>query len=126
MTTASRDSWKILPVPSERMPLDFQARYAPEEWERIQRGFIPEGMSDRWFLFVEGDWLYVHRSWTGAAIYGLRLVPDAEGTRRVAESWVSRDRAIYTGDDPVRERETLADLITALLLTEREPYPGWL
>ena len=126
MTPASRDSWKTLPLPAERMPLDFQARYSPEDWERIRCGHIPEFMGDRWFLFVEGDWLYVHRSWTGAAIYGVRFVRDADGTSLVAESWVSRDRALYTGDDPAEERETLAFIITELLLTQREPYPGWL
>ena len=126
MTPASRDSWKTLPLPAERMPLDFQARYSPEEWERIQRRHIPEFMGDHWFLFVEGDWLYVHRSWTGAAIYGVRFVCDADGASRVAECWVSRDRRLYTGDNPAEERETLAFIITELLLTQREPYPGWL
>jgi len=26
-------------------------------------------MEDKWFIFLEDDWLYLHRSWTGTCVY---------------------------------------------------------
>lgn len=49
--------------------LDFQADYSDEEFERIREGFDPQDMDDKWAMFLEGNVLHLHRSWTGLCVY---------------------------------------------------------
>ena len=72
-------------------------------------------MEDKWFIYLENDWLHFHRSWTGAYIYGLRLERVPSGFC-VAESWVNRNTAQYKGNDTAYDRKLLAFLIDAFLL----------
>ena len=120
--TARRDSWKTLPLPEVRAPLGFEESYTSEEFERIKRGLIPQEMEDKWFVFYEGAWLYLHRSWTGACIYGLRFEPADEGASTV-ESWVSRDTNHYRETRIDYDRAMLKFLIDAFLLGKRVAFP---
>ena len=69
METARRDSWKTRAMPPETAVLDYSAEYSPDEFERLSRGLIPQAMEDKWFVYLEGDVLHFHRSWTGICIY---------------------------------------------------------
>jgi hypothetical protein len=91
---AGRESWKTLPLPERREPLQFDKLLSAADYQVIARGFIPQQMEDKWFVFLESDWLYVHRSWTGVCIYTLRLEAIGDGFR-VAEAWVNRDTKQY-------------------------------
>src|SRR3954451_20658359 len=95
---ATRSCWKTLPLPETRVPLRFERSFTGEEHARIARGLVPGQMEDKWFIFLEDDWLFLHRSWTGACIYAVRLHPEAGGSR-VAEAWVSRESAQYKPTD---------------------------
>ena len=119
---ANRDSWKTLPPPIERADLGYSCHYTGIELARLKRGLIPEDMDDKWFIFFEEPWLYLHRSWTGACIYGLRLEPTPRGAT-VAESWVTRDPDHYKLSPLDYERALLAFLIDALLLGKDTPFP---
>jgi len=92
--TATRESWKTEPLPEIRVQLDFSESYAKDEFDRIKQGVIPREMEDKWFIFYEEPWLYFHRSWTGACIYGVRFESSRSGESAV-ESWVSRDTNQY-------------------------------
>ena len=85
---ATRTSWKTLPLPEARVAVDFTASCTKEEFQRIRRGLIPREMEDKWFIFYEEPWLYLHRSWTGAAstVSGFRVV-------RQAPQWSNHGRA---------------------------------
>ena len=76
MTRATRTSWKTLPAPEQREPLEFAAEFSNAETELLVMGLIPKGMEDKWFVYFDGPahrhgWLLFHRSWTGACIYGI-------------------------------------------------------
>ena len=73
-------------------------------------------MDDKWFVFFENEWLYFHRSWTGACIFGVQLDGSSAGAR-VVEAWASRDRAQYQSPGIEQERELLEHLIRSLLPT---------
>lgn len=120
---ATRQSWTNLkPLPAQRSTLSVKRSFTRQEYERICLGFIPERMEDRWFIFVERDTLYVHRSWTGNCIYRLALIED--GTRYVAgEAIVNRDESQYAGGDDAYDEKLLMFLIDHLLLGERGPLP---
>jgi hypothetical protein len=127
MTRATRTSWKTLPPPALREPLDFAAVFDNSEAELLVLGLIPSGMADKWFVYFEGSahrqgWLLFHRSWTGACIYGLQLEGSPVGAR-VVESWVSRDPAQYTGTDVDYDRKLLRFLIDAFLLRLPAVFP---
>jgi len=120
--TARRDSWKALPLPAARAPLGLEEAYTAEEFELIKGGLIPEAMEDKWFAFYEDPWLYLHRSWTGACIYGLRFQPSDTGAA-VVESWVSRDSDQYKSTQVDYDRAMCKFLIDALLLGRQAVFP---
>jgi hypothetical protein len=122
MTRATRTSWKTLPIPAQREPLEFAATFNTAEAELLVMGLIPQGMEDKWFVYFEHGWLLFHRSWTGACIYGLQLEGSPEGAR-VVDSWVSRDPAQYKGTDVDYDRKLLRFLIEAFLLRLPAAFP---
>lgn len=72
-------------------------------------------MDDRWFVFLEDDWIYFHRSWTGYCIFWLQLIPSANGAI-VGKSFVNCDAAQYQAADVVEERQRLKALLDAGVL----------
>jgi hypothetical protein len=122
---ATRGSWKIVSLPSARADLSFAAAYTLEEFEHIRRGVRPREMEDKWFVFFEEPWLFFHRSWTGAGIYGVRFELSDSGAVAV-ESWVSRDTDQYRETRTDYDRAVLTFLIDALLLKKRAVFqvPG--
>lgn len=78
---ATRDSWQISPFPAARARVRFVNRYTAAEYERLKQGLIPASMDDRWFAYLEDDWLALHRSWTGYCFYRVRFAPDGNGVR---------------------------------------------
>ena len=118
MSTATRESWKTLPLPSQRAEVSFRETYTVSEFERLKQGLIPVEMEDKWFMFYEAPWLYVHRSWTGFCIFAVRFELSPTGAAAV-ESWVNRDRDQYTETRTDADRAHLKFLIEGLLLGKR-------
>jgi len=111
---AQRGDWKTIPMPQECRPLTFQRAYSPADFEIVSMGLIPQEMEDKWFIYYEAPWLYLHRSWTGYCIYKVRFeVCDEIVT--VAETLVNRDLAQYTETDDQRDAGILGRLIDALI-----------
>jgi hypothetical protein len=54
--------------------------WSADEWTSIQQGFVATEMEKRWLALVEGDRLYIHRSWTRYGIYEAQFA-------RVTEGW---------------------------------------
>lgn len=119
---ATRDSWKIKSMPEQRGRLQLDRTFSVEEYGRLRRGLVPEVMEDKWFIYLERDWLSFHRSWTGICIYRLRLEL-VRGTYRVAEAYVNRDPAQYQGTDDDYDRSLVMYLIDRLLLGKHVPFP---
>ena len=127
MTRASRTSWKTLPPPQQRESLGFEAVFDDAGTELLVLGLVPKEMEDKWFIYFEGPayrqgWLFLHRSWTGACIYGVQL-ERSPGGARVVDSWVSRDPTQYKGTDLDYDRKLLRFLIDALLLRRPAVFP---
>src|SRR6266446_8195881 len=118
---ANQDSWEILPLPANRISLGFVATYDDSEAERIRQGFIPRRIEDKWFVYFKEDWLYFHRSWTGACIFGVRL--DSQGAR-VVDSWITADPQQPIGKDLDYDRKLLGCLIDTLLLGKTCEFPA--
>jgi len=119
---ATRESWTVLPLPEYRAALGFAETYTSADFERLKCGLIPEEMEDKWFIFYEDPWLYFHRSWTGAGIYGVEFHASHQGAS-VAASWVSRDATQYGETSTDHDRDLLKFLIDALLLGKHGHHP---
>jgi hypothetical protein len=120
---ATRDSWPDLkPLPAQRSQLSLQPKFTEQEYERISLGFIPERMEDKWFMFLEEDTLYIHRSWSGYCIYQLAFIK--EGTHYVVgDAFANRDASQYSGPGDLYDAKMVLYLIDFLLLNKRMPLP---
>jgi hypothetical protein len=87
---ATKESWKTIDMSAIREKLDLDFRCTREEYEQILQGFIPTDMEDKWFLYVEGNTLYVHRSWTGHCLF---MVTFREENQKylVEDAWMNTD-----------------------------------
>ncbi len=120
---ATSASWKIKPLPEKRAPLSYERRFSAAEHARLVRGLVPVEMEDKWFIYLEDGLLRLHRSWTGACIYGVRLGVEGEGSI-VEEAWVSRATDDYTRTDDAYDARLLSFLIERLLLGNNQvPFP---
>lgn len=112
---ATRDSWRIAPLPAARVELRFTNRYTAAEYERLKDGLIPASIDDRWFAYLEDDWLALHRSWSGYCLYRVRFAPDGDGVRAV-EAWANRDLAQFRRADAAADVDDIERLIEHHLL----------
>jgi hypothetical protein len=111
---ATRASWKTNPMPEAKKSLHVEKNYSAEAHSGIARGLIPAAMEDKWFMFLEDDWLYLHRSWTGNLIYQVRFEPVGD-EYRIAEVWVNRDPSQYTETNDEYDATLLLRLIDWLV-----------
>jgi hypothetical protein len=109
---ARRESWKTQPMPIwEAHPSSgLTKKYSLAEFEEIKRGLVPEEMEDKWFIFYEEPWLYLHRSWTGFCIFQVRF-ERADSQVRIAQVLANRHPDQRTS---MREEEELATLLQLL------------
>lgn len=109
-------------MPETRTRLSLERIFSQDEYEQIRLGHISLDMDDRWDIYLENEWLYLNRSWTGFCIYQVRLEA-VENTYRIAEVWVNRDRDQYRGSDDSHDAAFLSFLIDRALLGRDTPYP---
>lgn len=110
--SAKRSDWKALPLPETCKALELELTLSPTEFTRLCRGTVPREMEDKWFIFYEAPWLYMHRSWTGFCIFRVRFEP-VGGGMRVAETWVNRDQEQYPQDDDAFDVKYVRDMVTS-------------
>lgn len=112
---ATRDSWQTLPLPEARVQLAVDRNYKAGEFAQIARGFVPETVDDRWFIYLDDDWLAIHRSWTGHCLYRVRFAREAD-RYRIVEAWANRDLAQFRRADDAEDVADILRLVEVLLL----------
>lgn len=65
--------WPITSMPDEFEEALLNRVLSDMEYRALKQGFKPRDMDDRWFLYVQDDWLYLHRSWTGHCIFKVKV-----------------------------------------------------
>ncbi len=126
MPIAKRNDWKTEPMPSVSKNITLEKVYSQEEFDRIAFGVIPEQMEDKWFIFYEAPWLYLHRSWTGFCIFKVRFEVVAENVK-IAEVQVNRDPAQYSNTDDKRDASMLGILLDSRSERDvRSQMLGWI
>ncbi len=119
---ATRDSWKILDPSGPFVPVPYEREVSARQFERIRCGLVPREMEDKWFIYFDEPWLYLHRSWTGLLVYRVKFEPSQRGAR-ISLAEVLDDSKHYKPSSLEYEARLLDFLLRALLLSERIPFP---
>lgn len=111
--------WRTTPMSAKTKWLPLTGSYSLEEYERLQRGFVPRDMDDRWFIVEEGGTLSFHRSWTGLCVFQVRIEPMADRFQ-IVDARVNR---AVGGIDVWYEARLVRFLIEYVLLGHDHPFP---
>jgi hypothetical protein len=123
MEKATRDSWKEVKLLSEKHTrLHLNRIFTEKEFQKISLGLIPQAMEDKWFIFLEDNILYFHRSWTGECIYQITFIKQ-ENSYLPKEVLVCRDSEKYQFTSDSYDEKLLLFLIENLLLDKNVPFP---
>lgn len=112
---ATASSWNIKPMPAAQKELPLSGVYTEDEYEKISYGFLPKDQQDKWFIYLEGDWLYFHRSWTGTCVFKLEIVLN-NGKYHATKAIVNRDPEQYRNTNDQQDVELISFLVDKLLL----------
>ncbi len=115
VNAATRSSWPTRPLPSRTDSLGYVAQFNAADAAKLRLGSVPRSTEDRWFVFVEDDWLYVCQTRSGSCIFGLRLDRVGSGVK-VGRSWVNRNPDEYKQRPVELDRAVVDGLIRHLLL----------
>ena len=112
-------------MPAACKELALSGSYTAEEYKRISFGYVPQEQQDKWFIYMEGEWLHFHRSWTGTCVFQLQIVPGEIGYE-VTKAVVNRDPEQYRASDDEQDVKLIAHLVDQLLLGRFSvlPAPG--
>lgn len=88
---------ELVPMLSAQPLAGLPARvWSDDEWERIKLGYAACDMDEKWDVFVEGQVAYLHRSWTGFAVFEAKFSA-VQGGWRISEALVESDQFRYRG-----------------------------
>ena len=75
----NRPLMPLLPMPELSERVSVSQAYTAAEFKKISYGYLSWDMDMRWDIFLEGNKLYIHRSWTGRCIYIIEFTVHTEG-----------------------------------------------
>ena len=131
--TARRGDWEAHPLTiPESIPPPARI-WVSEEMDHIREGYIPAIMDEKWFIFMEGDRLFAHRSWTGLGVYEATFAP-VDGGYVIESAIVTGNRSEYKRSSDQDESQILEALIAGHLLgqslsesqlADKSPHLRW-
>ncbi|MXW60674.1 MAG: hypothetical protein F4Z58_14190 [Acidimicrobiaceae bacterium] len=131
--TAQRGDWRVEPLTLPQ-PIPAPSRVWTEaEMADIRRSYVPHMMEEKWFIFMEGNRLFAHRSWTGLGVFEATFAP-AEGGYVIESAFVTGEDDARLRDSDEAESRTLERLISGHLLREPpsteqlaggDPHTNW-
>ena len=68
MEATTKGSWKNEDLPEDVAELSYNRIFNAEEYSKLILGLKPQAMEDKWFVYFDEGYLYLHRSWTGYCI----------------------------------------------------------
>lgn len=101
-------------------PIPYRDSFSAEEFRRIKAGFSPEVMEDKWMIYFEEGSLFLHRSWTGLAVYRVDFRESDGGA--LVQNAVCSDEVLQKRDRDYQAK-TLDFLVSNLLLGKSKPFP---
>lgn len=118
---AERGDRNILPMPEEHETFILHRTFTAQQMAALRKGNIPQEMEDKWFLFMEGDTLFAHRSWTGYCIFCIDFRPD---DRHVVTVNMNKEQFNINGSDEALK--ILNELLNWWTQSPYDHYNEWL
>lgn len=119
---ATAVSWQNKPMPDNHKELLLEGSYTREEYVTISQGFVPGSSVDKWFIYLDGEWLYFHRSASGSCIFQLQITPDEAGYA-AGVLLVNQHPSQYRSLSDEYDVALVSYLIDAVLLGRFAPFP---
>ena len=115
-------SIKLPPMPSKRVDVALDIELNPFEAYLIQRGFIPQQMESKWFIYCKDKSIVFRRSWTKFAVYEIGFEVRGNGVclQRLV---INRDPDQYTSTDDGYDKKLALSLLTSFLLKQSGEFP---
>ena len=124
MKIAQAIDWETHELPAERDGISIGKMFTCAEMELVRRGYVPEAMEDKWFIYWENNTLYLHRSWTGFCIFVVRFQEEHDGYL-MRDADVNQNPEQYSQTSHDENLRLLCTAVDVLLLRlPPEPLPG--
>jgi hypothetical protein len=114
MNPATRADWKAAEMPESTTHLDVRRVFTRDDFARLCFGVVPNTMEDKWFVYFESPWLYIHRSWTGLCIYKVRFALSSSGVE-IADVIANRDAGQYGEPNTSADAQRLLTLLESVV-----------
>lgn len=111
---ATKETWKNIPIDNPKQ-IEIDLFFTDNQFSQLTQGFIPQQMEDKWFIYYDNEWLYIHRSWTGYGIYKAQLHQTTNGFS-IQAFWAERNPEKHNYEYDQTDIEQFTRLIARLLL----------
>ena len=111
---ATRTSWEAKEIDLPKT-ISLKIHFTPRQFNLIKQGLIPKQMEDKWFIFYENRFLYMHRSWTGFGIYKAEIIKKGE-FYAFDEFMTERNKEKNSNEDDEADKDIFVNLIAGGLL----------
>ena len=109
-----KNDWKIVDMPETYEAAKIDRSLSEQEYQTLVCGFLPRDMDDRWFLYVQHNWVYLHRSWTGHCIFKLKLEVLSSHVI-LTDIHINRDPDQYRSVNTEADKDEANSVLTSLL-----------
>ena len=111
-----------LPFPEKHTRVKLGWKFDPYDSYLISRGFVPQCMEDKWFIYLEGDQLFFRRSWSGICAFKV-MMRIAEDGMEATECLINQDSQEYSFTNTDHEVRMVRWLIDFMLLKNDVDMP---
>lgn len=119
---ATAVSWPNKPMPKTTKTLELAGSYTRAEYVQISLGLVPKTEADKWFIYLDREWLLFHRSSTGTCVFMLQIVVEGDGY--VAKTAVvNQEPSQYRSPSDEYDVELISYLVDHMLLGKFVPFP---
>ena len=125
LSGATKNSFKVkLPkMPAQRASIMVNKEFEQLDACLIARGFCPQQMEDKWFVYYESGRILFRRSWTGILIYDVEAY--WRGDRLyLGQAWVNRKTGQYSETNDRHDEHLLQYIIDVVLRGVPATFPA--
>lgn len=114
---AVKSSWRHTPMPQSQILQNFECQLDQVQYESLSFGLVPTDMDDKWFIFMEDNQVFFHRSWTGHCIFSIKFEEKA-GTMIAVEAMVNSCQDQYKPINDEVEIRLLRELMSKVIVSK--------
>lgn len=109
-----KSDWHTVDMPEPFEVAKMDRLVSKEEYEALVCGFKPRDTADRWFLYTQNNWIYLHRSWTGHCIFKLKVEVSSDNVI-LTDIYINRDPDQYRSVNTEADKDEANSVLTSLL-----------